>query len=174
MNEAEVRFIKQAAIGYSAVGGDTGRKLSKAVEWLYRDYKRTGDHRSIEAARITLEAYMQMGFTYLPHRETFDQVMEELNEDAQIVFRGRIYPQAEVKATKANIRSLLGNWPRAAKKEDSVSFAVDDIWQKIQEGADVFCFYQCKKNGNIFELIIVTGQCYFVNARTSQITHIVR
>lgn len=100
-------------------------------------------------------AYLDLGFSYLDHKELFDTILSTVGytDDELHVLSKRNH---EVQTTKSQIDHLLGRWPKSSHNSHTKSQAIDDIIALVDSMTPGdYWFYTSKKNDEYITLFIL-------------------
>lgn len=173
--EAMLEGIKLAVSNLQLVGSSPKEVLAESIGYLMELYEqeemREGaeekkDERQkglLKKARLTIEAYIELGFPYTNYEELFERVFQKsgMTEDEILSFQQRSAKRLSL--SKSSIDKVLGKWnPKchsANKKE-----VIEDIMEKIKKREVGEYYYYSKKSGssqkNIYQLVVGEDENY--------------
>ncbi len=101
-------------------------------------------------------AYLQLGFSYLNHRELFDSVLSTAGCDREQIAALQTQNK-QITLNKTQLHSLLGKWPASPHNSHNVTDAVNDILYRVQHNDyGTYYYYTAKKDGNYTALYQLT------------------
>ena len=135
----------------------SGYSLEKAIPEILGELTQLGRSSSSQelyaktAAQFIL-AYLELGFSYLRHRELFDPILEWAGLDglsASALWRCTPYVQLK----KNPVRSMFRKWPASPHNSHTIIQAVEDVIRRVTSG-DVGCYqyYTARKDGTFTSL----------------------
>ncbi|MFR5631475.1 MAG: hypothetical protein ACLUFH_00570 [Monoglobales bacterium] len=92
-------------------------------------------------------AYLQLGFSYLEHKNLFDSILTDMGYSVKEITALQ-KTNAPIIINKAQVRSLLGRWPASPNNSHTVVKAVEEIMQHISNKEyGTYQYYTAKKDG---------------------------
>lgn len=135
--------------------------ISKAIENIIQELQRLSNANHAETIYISsavqyIHAYVQLGFSYLEHKDLFDIVLGKAGFSIKYIsYLQKANPV--IRLNKSKVRSLIGRWPASAYNSHTVSEAVDDIISHASKGdIGVYKYYTSKKDGTYTALYQLT------------------
>lgn len=157
------KFIKFAAVSYMGAGGDPVKLFTESAEWLFDCYKRTNDKICLDAAVQLVKSYIEFGLLYEEGNKLFDKILRAAGETLPDDAGKRVGSENVLKRKNAQIREVLGYWPKLPDKVYDADWVVADILKKLQDN-ECGCYYYGKKEEEIdFELLILPDNAYLVD-----------
>lgn len=100
-------------------------------------------------------AYLDLGFSYLDHKELFDQVFTAVgytDDDLRILSKRN----RELPLNKSRIESLLGRWTHSAYSSHSKQQAVTEIIRLVEAMIPGdYCFYTARRKGEYCAMFVL-------------------
>lgn len=100
-------------------------------------------------------AYLELGFSYLDHKELFDSVLASVgySEDELRTLSKRNH---EIPYNKSRLENLLGRWPKSTYNSHTKPQAVEEIMKLVDAMTPGdYWFYTAKKEGEYCTLFIL-------------------
>lgn len=103
-----------------------------------------------------IQAYLQLGFSYLEHKSLFDEVLQKAGiSPKQITDLQMENPKLEL--NKAQIRSVMGRWTASPYNSHTIASAVDEIILHVKKKEiGSYQYYTSKKDGSYTALYQLT------------------
>lgn len=118
----------------------------------------------IEIASQFIIAYLQLGFSYLEHKQLFDSILQkaEFNSDEISSFQEM---NPSILTNKAQLRSIMGRWPVSAYNSHTITAAINDIIFHVRnDDLGTYQYYTAKKDSTytaFYQLTISPGYALF-------------
>lgn len=135
----------------------SGYSLEKAIPEILGELTQLGRSSSSQelyaktAAQFIL-AYLELGFSYLRHRELFDPILEWAGLDSLSVSAfWRCNPFIPLK--KNPVRSMFRRWPASSRNSHTIIQAVEDVLRRVSS-RDIGCYqyYTARRDGTFTSL----------------------
>ncbi|HJB07336.1 MAG TPA: hypothetical protein H9716_05655 [Candidatus Enterocloster faecavium] len=135
----------------------SGYSLEEALPEILEELKRLGGPSSspklyAKTAAQFILAYLELGFSYLRHRELFDPILEWAGLDSlSLPAFWRCNPFIPLK--KSPVRSMFRKWPASPHNSHTIIQAVEDVLRRVSTG-DVGCYqyYTARRDGTFTSL----------------------
>ena len=119
---------------------------------------------ALKSAAEYIFAYLELGFSYLEHRELFDHILSELGYTSDQL--STLYSSNEpVTLTASRLRGLIGRWPVSPYNSHTISAAIEDILDKCNRNCyGIHTYYTAKKGGDytaLYQLTVSPGYLLF-------------
>ena len=89
--------------------------------------------------------YTQLGFSYLDHKELFDDFIINLNYEKYACTALQKMNQ-QINTSKTQLRSIIGRWPASPFNSHSIENAINDIMNKVSsKQLGTFYYYTAKR-----------------------------
>lgn len=134
---------------------------------LYELYEITEKKEYLNNALLHIRAYVRMGFRYDNYKKLFDNILELIGFDKDLLYKESILRNKTVKLTRPQIRGMIGKWMPSASNKKKIGEVVDEIIEKVKAQDEGIYTYSYKR-GNIeykYELVIFPEQCFFHDVR---------
>lgn len=135
----------------------SGYSLEEALPEILEELRQLGSSSSSQAlyaktAAQFILAYLELGFSYLRHRELFDPILEWAGLDSLSVSAfWRCNPFIPLK--KNPVRSMFRRWPASSRNSHTIIQAVEDVLRRVSS-RDIGCYqyYTARKDGTFTSL----------------------
>ena len=135
----------------------SGYSLEEALPEILEELRQLGSSSSSQAlyaktAAQFILAYLELGFSYLRHRELFDPILEWAGLDNLSVSAfWRCNPFIPLK--KNPVRSMFRRWPASSRNSHTIIQAVEDVLRRVSS-RDIGCYqyYTARKDGTFTSL----------------------
>lgn len=146
-----------------------GESLDFIIEELLNNFLSFYECNINQTASITqaveyIQAYLQLGFSYLNHKTLFDSVLDKAGwNPAQI---GELQTKNKViLLNKTQLRSIIGRWPASPYNSHTITEAINDIITHVKNNHHgTFYYYTAKKDGiytALYQLVISSEYALF-------------
>lgn len=135
--------------------------LSQGIDDIVRELLRLNDcslsqRTYIELAAQYIRAYIELGFSYLEHKELFDKVLCKAGFCTEYISSLQ-QSNPILQINKAKIRALIGRWPASSYNSHTITEAVDDIISHASNrDIGIYKYYTSKKDGTYTALYLLT------------------
>ena len=135
----------------------SGYSLEEALPEILEELRQLGSSSSSQAlyaktAAQFILAYLELGFSYLRHRELFDPILEWAGLDNLSVSAfWRCNPFIPLK--KNPVRSMFRRWPASSRNSHTIIQAVEDVLRRVSS-RDIGCYqyYTARRDGTFTSL----------------------
>lgn len=135
----------------------SGYSLEEALPEILEELRQLGSSSSSQAlyaktAAQFILAYLELGFSYLRHRELFDPILEWAGLDNLSVSAfWRCNPFIPLK--KNPVRSMFRRWPASSRNSHTIIQAVEDVLRRVSS-RDIGCYqyYTARWDGTFTSL----------------------
>ncbi len=135
----------------------SGYSLEEALPEILEELRQLGSSSSSQAlyaktAAQFILAYLELGFSYLRHRELFDPILEWAGLDSLSVSAfWRCNPFIPLK--KNPVRSMFRRWPASSRNSHTIIQAVEDVLRRVSS-RDIGCYqyYTARRDGTFTSL----------------------
>ena len=135
----------------------SGYSLEEALPEILEELRQLGSSSSSQAlyaktAAQFILAYLELGFSYLRHRERFDPSLEWAGLDNLSVSAfWRCNPFIPLK--KNPVRSMFRRWPASSRNSHTIIQAVEDVLRRVSS-RDIGCYqyYTARRDGTFTSL----------------------
>ena len=135
----------------------SGYSLEEALPEILEELRQLGSSSSSQAlyaktAAQFILAYLELGFSYLRHRELFDPILEWAGLDNPSVSAfWRCNPFIPLK--KNPVRSMFRRWPASSRNSHTIIQAVEDVLRRVSS-RDIGCYqyYTARMDGTFTSL----------------------
>lgn len=118
----------------------------------------------ITAAAQYVLAYLQLGFSYLEHKELFDSVLRTAGFPEEHIAKLQMSNPIII-ANKHQLRSIIGRWPVSPYNSHTITSAIHDIICHVKNrDLGTYDYYTAKKDGTftaLYQLTISTDNILF-------------
>lgn len=162
----DVEAVKLALKGIMRQNIPVKDTIAGSMNFLYECYQWSKDKRYLMSAFASLQAYMELGFSYEDYQEKFDWLMKELGTCRELQFTPQFYPAAVIPLSRNRIKSVIGPWSASKYHTMPISEVLDDMIGKVKEKKTGKYEYHSnlqedgKKMDRVFELLIGNEASY--------------
>lgn len=162
-NKNEIEIKKILLSGLQKKEYPLTRGIEDILNELLLLYNHSSSHRAkyLDLAVDYCLAYLQLGFSYLNHKELFDSVFQEADfNHTQILLLQK--ENKKILINRAQIRSLIGRWPNSSGNSHTILTVVEDIiYHASNNDLGVYDYYTAKKDGTYtaFYQVTVSEDC---------------
>lgn len=160
----EIEAIKLSVMVSSRLGVPRDVLLIQSVEKSLECYEEEPKEAFLLGALLEIQAYLELGFSYRPNSELFDEVLRKCGKTRQQVFPKPFYAAKLVKLNRSQVRNMLRKWSGSPQNTMPVTEVVEDIIRKVQnreKGVHYYRNYLAATTPDIYELVIQEEECYF-------------
>ena len=145
--------------------GSVSSVINDVVTECYQRHLASSDTcEFLQTACDYILAYLDLGFSYLEHRELFDRVLSAGGYDEDRI-AGYQKHNTIIKLNKAQLQNILGKWFPSPNNSHTKAQAVDEIIRLVTaEIKGTYCYYTTKKDGSystLFRLQITDQSTLF-------------
>ncbi|MBQ8802786.1 MAG: hypothetical protein IJZ53_04030 [Tyzzerella sp.] len=156
-----VEAIKLAAGGVQYRNLSVKKTLIEAVEQLHLFYKNSLEKKYLEVAKLFIQAYLELGFSYQEGEHVFSVILDELGECREVEYSKKIYVERRIKLNKSQVRSMIKRWPASPHQTIKIEEVVEDIINKVKSKAIGIYYYECAVTKDVYELVINENEVFF-------------
>lgn len=135
--------------------------LVEAVEQLHTFYVNSLEKKYLEVAKLFIQAYLEMGFSYQEGETVFDLILNELGEYREIEYPKKFYVERKIKLNKSQVRSMIKRWPASSGQTMKIDEVVEDIICKAKNKIIGIYYYECAATKDVYELVINENETLF-------------
>lgn len=130
--------------------------LSALKYYQELDSFKTYSSASIKASADLIQAYLELGFSYLDHKDLFDDILQKAGYTNEQINSFQLKNKPVI-ASPNSIRSLIGRWPASPHNSHKINDAVSDIINHVKKGdPGVYIYYTAKPDGRLLSLYRLT------------------
>lgn len=162
-----IKIKKIILSGLQTSGYPFHKEMDKILHGLLMlNFNAELEESAILTASQYILAYLQLGFSYLEHKNLFDSILSAANYTAaeiSILQKGN----TPIIINKLQIRSLFGRWSASPYNSHTIVSAVNEIIRHtFEQEYGVYQYYTAKKDGTytaLYELTVSTDYIIFHN-----------
>lgn len=173
VNRKDVEAVKLALKVAMRKGVQAQETLIGSISFLVDCYKWSEDKRYLLSAMVSLQAYLELGFSYEEHRAEFDRVMEQLGTFRELQFAGQYFPVAVIPLSKPRIKTVIGTWSTSKYHTLPIAEVLEDIMEKVRNRKVGSYEYHSNlqagsRKDRVFELLISEEASYLHDVQKDQ------
>ena len=137
----------------------------EAIEQLNWYYENLNDKAYLEVARLHIQTYLEMGFSYEIGEELFNSILEKMGTTREFEFPKKFYTSKLIKLNKSQVRSMIKKWPASPHQIMKIDEVVSDIINKVNNREIGIYYYKCAVTKDMYELTISDKEMFFHDLR---------
>ncbi len=139
----------------------------------------SSSHQNTDIMKIAyqyIQAYLQLGFSYLEHESLFDEVLEDAGISPSQITALQMQ-NTKIKLSRTQIRSVMGRWTASSYNSHTITSAVDDIISHVKKKeVGSYQYYTSKKDGSytaLFQLTVTHSYALFHDVFKNKFYHLI-